>query len=108
MADAYKILYVNQLPAAAANLYAPASLKAGIIKNITAVNLGANTETVTLYVNGVSAAFQWASFVLSPTGQDGASAEWDSTLSLTNPDFIAGKSTDATVVTVVISGDEVS
>ncbi len=109
MADAYKVLYVNQLPIAAANLYAPGALKSGIIKNIAIVNQGANTETVTLYLNGIDAAHEWAALVLAPLNSDGNQSEWDGTLPLGPTDFIAGKSSpDATAVTVIITGDEIS
>ncbi len=109
MADTYKILSTSQLPSAAANAYTPGTGKMAIIKNITLVNQGANTETVVLYVNGTDTAHQWGtSLVLSATGSDGASAEWDGTLPLNNADFFAAKSTDATAVTMIVSGDEIS
>jgi hypothetical protein len=106
--DTYKVLYTGQLAAAAASLYTPGTGKQAIVKNITLQNLGANTETVTLYINGTAVSNKWSILALSPTGTDGASAEWDGTISLANTDSIQGFATDATAVTCIFSGDEIS
>lgn len=109
MADSYKVLAAIQLGSAVANVYAPAVSTQAIIKSIVIMNMGANTETVTLYVNGTTGPFQWGvARVLAPLGSDGSSAEWDGTLALKNADFLAGKATDGTAVNCIISGDEVT
>lgn len=106
MADAYKILYQGQLPAAVATLYTvPVSTKV-IVKFVAlqeATGAG-GPYTVDLYINGTTAAKHWKGLSLSA----GWSADWDGTLALNAGDTIAGVCSAATTVTITISGDEVT
>jgi|SRR5579872_470859 len=110
MADTYKVLFQGQLgTGAAGTIYTPGVGKMGIIKNMMIKNVGANTETVTFFLNGTSTAAQFGeNLILSPTGSDGSSAEWDGTLALANGDILRANSTDATAVTLLVTGDEIS
>jgi hypothetical protein len=108
MADSYKILSTTQLGSAAANICAPGVAHNMIIKNISLANQGANTETVVLYINGTTAPFIWKQLILTASGLDGSSAEWDGTLALQNTDFLAAKATDGTAVNCVVTGDDIS
>ena len=105
MADAYKTLYQGQPTASVATLYTVPGSTAAIIKNVKAVNNDTVARTLTLYINGTAATNVWAKGHSIPPG---GSIEWDGTVALEAAGTIRGLASVATMVTVTISGDEVT
>ena len=108
--NVYKILYQGQLPAAAGTLATVGAGKGWIIRNITIVNTDTVSRTYTLWVAsggaGVAAANQ-----ITPDACSLATKEmdvYDDMFALTANDTISGDASAATVVTITITGDEVT
>jgi hypothetical protein len=74
-ADAYKsLLTAGQQLTTSVVAFGPAAGLAWIVSSIKLTNSGASTRTVTCYLNGATAAYQWGSTVVLLANE---SAEWD-------------------------------
>lgn len=107
MADTFKTLYQGQLGNSVATVATVGAAKMWIVKNITAVNTDSVTRTFGLYLNGTTAAHAITATAISLAAA--ASWTWDGmSLSMNAADTLAGGASAATVVTVTVTGDEVS
>ncbi len=106
MADAYKTLYRGQLSNSVGTLYTVPGATAAIIKHISVVNNDSSDRTFALYRNGTAAAN-----IMTPPAINvpaGGMAEWDGTDALEAAGTISGIGSVASMLTCIISGDEVS
>jgi hypothetical protein len=102
MADAFQVLYQGQMLTTVDEFFAIASMC--IVKHIKMFNVGSTIETVELYIGGTATANKWHTVVLGA----GESAEWYGSLSLSTAKTLRGKTTTATTVNMVVSGDAIA
>jgi hypothetical protein len=106
MADAYKKLYQGQLPSSVGTLVTVGGSVSWIVKHITVVNNDTASRTFSLYRDGTA-----ATNVITPPAMvvlAGGMQEWDGTMAFEASATIRGLASVATMLTVTISGDEIS
>ncbi len=104
--DDYKLLYQGQLASSVATLATVGSGKAWLIKSMQVVNNDTSARTFQLLRQGTA-----ASNIITPPAMSvpaGGMAEWDGTMALAATETLRGFASVATMVTLTVSGDEVT
>jgi hypothetical protein len=106
MAETFKILYQGQLATSVGTLYTVPASTQTIIVNIRAVNISTTTTTTAqFFINGTAQANAITSVVsLAP----GESLEFEGKYTLAATNTLRGIATNASMVTVTVSGMEIT
>lgn len=106
MPEVLKILYQGQLPASVATLVTVGALKNWVVRHMTVVNNDTVTRTFALYRNGTT-----APFLITPPLMvivAGGMQEFDGADGYNAADTLAGVGSVASMLTLIVSGDEIS
>ncbi len=105
MTDTYKVLSQTQLPNAAAAQYTVPGATSAIVRSIILVNTSGSPVTVSLYVNGSANSNKILDTYSIPANNR---IELNAVLTLAATNTIQGVASTAAVVTMTVSGLEIS
>lgn len=106
MTDKYTLLYQGQLPSTVGTLATIGAGKSWIIKNWVVINNDTVARSFALYRQGTAAAN-----IITPPNTlipAGGMAEWEGTITLFDAETLRGVASVASMLTITISGDEVT
>lgn len=105
MAETFKLLYQNQVPATATTLYTVPSATSTLVKTMRIVNTSASAATIKIWQNGTAN----ANTILPTTSIDaGGFAEFEGTFTLGAADYISAQAGTASAITITIWGVELT
>lgn len=105
MTDTYKVLSQTQLPNAAAAQYTVPGATSAIVRSIILVNTSGSPVTVSLFVNGAAASNKILDTYSIPAN---TRIELNAVLTLAATNTIQAVASTAAVVTMTVSGLEIS